>query len=368
MAEADFTDTRKLYEEVRAENARQARISLVPFEKIKLGTECRYLVKGLIPREGLTVIWGEPKSGKSFWTTDVMLHIALGWDYRGRKVVSGPVIYCAFEGAFGFSARIEAFRQKFLPAKTSKVPFYLQPLTLDLVRDRKELVAAIRATLGKTTIPVAVTLDTLNRSLAGSESKDEDMGAYVRAADEIREAFHCAVPIVHHCGVKGERPRGHTSLTGAAEAQLAVERHADNNIVVLVEHMKDGPEGAAIASRLQTVELGTDEDGEPISSCVVVEAEGAAATKPKKLHGAKAIAGLRALHDCLADQGRLAPPSEHIPAGVQTVTLEEWRHRLDVTGRINREGNPRQEFSRIRVTLSNAGAIGIWEDFVWAVT
>jgi hypothetical protein len=100
----------------------------------------------------------------------------------------------------------------------------------------------------------------------------------------------------------------------------------------------------------------------------VVEAEGAAATKPKKLHGAKAIAGLRALHDCLADQGRLAPPSEHIPAGVQTVTLEEWRHRLDVTGRINREGNPRQEFSRIRVTLSNAGAIGIWEDFVWAVT
>jgi hypothetical protein len=38
-------------------------------------------------------------------------------------------------------------------------------------------------------------LDTLNRSLAGSESDDEDMAAYVKAADAIREAFGCAVVI-----------------------------------------------------------------------------------------------------------------------------------------------------------------------------
>jgi len=32
------------------------------------------------------------------------------------------------------------------------------------------------------------------------------------------------------------------------------------------------------------------------------------------------------------------------------------------------ERQPRQEFQRIHVTLKNAGAIGIWEEFVWAVT
>jgi hypothetical protein len=43
---------------------KQTRINLVPFEEIKIGRERRYLVKGLIPRVGLTVIWGPPKSGK----------------------------------------------------------------------------------------------------------------------------------------------------------------------------------------------------------------------------------------------------------------------------------------------------------------
>ena len=94
-------------------------------------------------------------------------------------------------------------------------------------------------------------LDTLNRSLNGSESNDKDMAQYIRAADAIREAFDCVVIIVHHCGVEGTRPRGHTSLTGAADAQLAVSRDADENVIVKVEWMKDGAEGDVIASRLE---------------------------------------------------------------------------------------------------------------------
>jgi RecA-family ATPase len=35
-------------------------------------------------------------------------------------------------------------------------------------------------------------------SLVGSESKDVDMAAYVRAADAIRDAFDCVVIIIHH--------------------------------------------------------------------------------------------------------------------------------------------------------------------------
>jgi hypothetical protein len=90
------------------------------------------------------------------------------------------------------------------------------------------------------------------------------MTAYLGAADAIREAFNCAVIIVHHCGVDGSRPRGHTSLTGTVDAQLAVKRDAAGNIVVTVECMKDGPEGEVVASRLDRVELGIDEDGDPI--------------------------------------------------------------------------------------------------------
>ena len=85
--------------------------------------------------------------------------------------------------------------------------------------------------------------------------------------------------IIHHCGVDGSRPRGHTSLTGAADAQHAVARDPADNIMITVEWMKDGPEGDVIVSRLEQVQVGIDEDGEAVTSCVVVEADGKSKTK-----------------------------------------------------------------------------------------
>src|SRR4029077_13342107 len=100
----------------------------------------------------------------------------------------------------------------------------------------------------------------------GSENSDEDMGNYIKAADAVREAFRCAVIIIHHCGVEGTRPRGHTSLTGAADAQLACRRDRNNNVELKVEWMKDGDsEGQIVTSTLKSVEVGVDADGEPIT-------------------------------------------------------------------------------------------------------
>ena len=174
----------------------EPRIKLLPFNEIKLDTKRRYLVGGLIPRVGLIVVWGPPKSGKSFWTFDLAMHVALGWKYRARRTQQGVVIYCAFEGQSGIEARVEAFRQEHLAEDHDDIPFYVEPVNLNLVREHGELIKAVKATLGDT-MPVVVVLDTFNRSLQGSESSDEDMTAYVRAADAIREIFqlrryHCS--------------------------------------------------------------------------------------------------------------------------------------------------------------------------------
>src|SRR5262245_6064479 len=65
---------------------------LVAFKDIHLDlTQRNYCVKGLLPRSGLVVIWGPPKTYKSFWTMDLALHIACGWSYRGRRVQQTPV-------------------------------------------------------------------------------------------------------------------------------------------------------------------------------------------------------------------------------------------------------------------------------------
>jgi hypothetical protein len=347
----------------------EPRFRLIPFDKLTVGSELVYLVKGIIPRRGLVVVWGPPKCGKSFWVFDLMMHTSLNWPYRGRKVLGGPIVYCAFEGADGYGKRAEAFRQRHFSEDTDPVPFYLVTAPMSFAKDHAELIAAIRTQLGATK-PVAVVLDTLNRSLGGSESDDKDMGAYIRAGDAVREAFDCAVVIVHHCGVEGTRPRGHTSLTGAVDAQLAVKRDSAGNIVVTVEWMKDGPEGETIVSHLEPVEVGVDRDGDPITSCIITPVDGAAArpVTNRKLSDRQRMA-LEVLADCANDRGAPPPDTFGLPAGLVAIKVGEWRDELYSRGVLDREAkNPREDFRRIKNGLQARKLIGERDGLLWRAT
>jgi hypothetical protein len=238
------------------------------------------------------------------------MHIACGLEYRGRKVCAGPVVYIACEGERGLSARTEAYRQEH---GITEAEFYLLTTRLDLVGEHETLIADIGAQVDK---PVAVVIDTLNRSIRGSESRDEDMGDYVKAADAIREAFKCAVIIIHHCGIEGSRPRGHTSLTGACEAQIAIKKTGDGNVTAVVEYMKDGREGDEIHSKLRVVEVGTDQDGEPITSCVVDPVD--APLQPER--GAKLTKNQQSMLTILQDA---------TPSGL---TLDAWNEQAREAG------------------------------------
>ena len=248
---------------------------LLWFDDMRPGVEPNYLVDELIPVAGLVVVYGAPKSGKSFWTLDLMMHVALGWEYRDRYVQQGTVVYCAFEGAHGYHKRIEAFRRHHC-LTDEKPPLCVVPGRADLVKDHATLIANIKEQVGGRdgVGPVrAVVLDTLNKSLIGSESKDVDMANYIAAAEAIQKAFSCVVIIVHHHGIDESRPRGHTSLRGALDAQLKVTRGESEaekgTIVVELEDMRDGPEGAQITSRLVVVDVGTDRSGKPLTSAAI---------------------------------------------------------------------------------------------------
>jgi hypothetical protein len=268
-------------EQARAESAeapqtepqqpRTYRFKLVAFDDMKPDLEQLYLVDELIPVAGLVDIWGKPKCFKSFWTLDLMFHVAMGWKYRDRSVQQGAVVYCAFEGAHGYKKRIEAIRRHYELEDGQHVPLYIMPGQANLIADHKTLIADITAQLGDIK-PICVVLDTLNKSLMGSESKDTDMSASVRAAEAIRDAFKCVVIIVHHCGLDDTRPRGHTSLPGAVDAQLAVVREG-NAVTVTVEMMRDGPEETVVTSMVEVIEVGQDHAGKVLTSLVVKPGE-----------------------------------------------------------------------------------------------
>ena len=340
------------------------RLKFTHFSEIRLSTSSRYLLKGIVPNVGLVVVWGAPKCGKSFYIFDMVAHIAAGWEYRQRRVKQCPVVYFALEGQEGFVARVEAFRRVH---RVADIPFYLSADRIVLPQDGEAVVTSIRAQFPDVT-PGVVVLDTLNRSIAGSENDPNDMGQYVRAADRIREAFDCVVIIIHHCGVDGARPRGHTSLTGAADAQIAVRRDAADNIIALVEFMKDGPQGDEIVSRLEQVAVGTDDDGDAITSCVIQPAERAAGNAKKRVTGPAAIA-LRILQDTIADIGEVPPANSQIPPNTRTVPEKYWRANCyaGMSTDDSTQTARQKAFVRASNRLQEGNLIGKYGELIWLV-
>ena len=298
------------------------RFKLVAFNDLRPGVEPLYLVDELIPIAGLVDVWGKAKCYKSFWCLDLMLHVAVGWEYRDRSVRQGAVVYCAFEGAHGYKKRIEGMRRKYNIENGTNVPLFVMPGQANLIMEHGVLINDIREQLGET-CPVAVVLDTLNKSLFGSENKDVDMGAYVRAAEAIRDAFTCVVIIVHHCGYDDTRPRGHSSLPGAVDAQLAVTR-AEEVVTVTVEMMRDGPEDTQVVSEAEVIEVGQDQNGKTLTTLVMVPSDAEAASRER--HGWPR--GLNVFHAALkaalAANGEVFQPE----AGVLPVrAVNQWHVR-----------------------------------------
>src|SRR5262249_2581522 len=272
IAPAALNEESKEKEEVVNERGRKRRFRLIPYEQMRVGmNEQPYLVHELIPAKGIVVIWGAPKCFKSFWTHDLCLHIAKGWEYHDRYVRQGAVVYCAFEGGHGYGKRIEAQRRHY--KFDDQPPLFTMAGQANLIGEHAQLVRDIKEDLPDGIAPVAVVLDTLNRSLVGNEKNPVDMTAYTRAAEVVREAFDCVVIIVHHCGWDATRPRGHSSLPAAVDAELSVTREGDV-ATVEVQYMRDGPEGTQVIVKSRVVPVGHDASGQELSSLVMVRYDG----------------------------------------------------------------------------------------------
>lgn len=238
----------------------------------------RWLVHGLLPREGTAVLYGAPGSGKTFVTLDLCGAIARGVKWAGHRVRRGRVLYVGLEGHL--RGRVEAYLKE---NQLLDVPnlMFIERQRLNFLAehhaDVRQLVGDIRA--AKADDLSLIVVDTLNRSMpGGNENASEDMGRAIECAGLLSRAFDCLVVLVHHSGKDaGKGARGHSSLLGAADAELEVSREPDSDTrYVEATKVKDGVDGERYAFALKTVDLGATrahdpdaEEHERDTSCVV---------------------------------------------------------------------------------------------------
>jgi len=321
-----------------------------------------YLIKGLLAPNEVSVIYGEPGSGKSFLASWASYLVAVGHTVLGRRVRGAPVVYAALEGQVGFERRLHALKDAYGPARD----FFWINQPADLHSGFGDVEGLIDAVLQADARLLVI--DTLARAMgAGSENEGRDMGMVITALDQIRRETGAHVAIVHHCGKDRDRGmRGHSSLLGAADMALEVKRSDSGTRSVRIVKAKDGKDGDEFGFSLDVVDLGLDDDGDTITTCVVVPCEVEAPSRGQRVPGA-AKAALALLDKAVAEAGEDAPATPHIPAKSRTIRLSVWRRYCD-QGLIAESDNPdtkRKAFVRATAKLQELGLIGIWGDFAW---
>ncbi|MDE3022686.1 MAG: AAA family ATPase [Pseudomonadota bacterium] len=240
----------------------------------------RWMVRGVLPAEGIAALYGPSASGKSFLALDLAAAIADGAEWFGCRVKQASVVYAALEGEAGFSQRAKAWQLHHGQDLPDFLQFIMQPLDLR-TDDVTELADAVIASGRAGGLLV---IDTLNRAASGAdENSSQDMGQIIDACKALQAKLGGLVMLIHHSGKDATKGlRGHSSLYAALDAAIEVRRDGDSREWCIAK-AKDGNDSAAHPFRLEVVEIGEHDDGEPITSCAVVREESAAIATRRKI-------------------------------------------------------------------------------------
>lgn len=180
----------------------------------------------------------------------------------------------------------------------------------------------------------------------------------------------------HHPPLRNRERSAARPYLACRRGRCAVKRDPNGDIVVRVEWLKDGAADEVIVSKLEVVEVGLDEDGEPMTSCVVVPSD---AARPARRTTVALSARLRCARELLESMmerdGHAIDEPGHaglVPKRVKTVKVDQWRKECYLSLPVDSEGEAekdtkRKAFLRVRRDLAAKGVMKESDGWVWLV-
>ena len=218
----------------------------------------RWMIEALWSEQGVGIIGGEPKCGKSFLALDLAVAVAAGVPCLRRFAAAqpGPVLLFAAEDAGHIvRTRLEGIaRAADADFETLDIAVIDVPvLRLDHRQDRQRLLETVER-VG----PRLVVLDPLVRLHGVDENTVAEIAPILGFLRDLQRRFETAVLLVHHARKSGAtRPgqalRGSSELHAWGDSNLYLRRR-DKQIVMTVEHRA--------APGLNDIEIELADDGQ----------------------------------------------------------------------------------------------------------
>jgi hypothetical protein len=267
-----------------------------------------WVVRGRLELDSLALVFGDPGVGKSFFAIELAYCIACGLDWHGQRVTPGPVFYIAGEGGNGLARRLRALEITH-GRDVADSPLFISTTAVSLTdpESAERLLSVVTQMIAEHGKPILIVIDTVARNFGpGDENSTKDMTAFVAAKDLLREQTGACILCVHHSGHGDKlRARGSIALKGALDWEYGLT--AQQGVVVLNNtKAKDAEPPPPLAFRLSSIDLGiVDDEGEPVTSAVLVPALYLAPAKQGKIgRGKNQTIAMRVLRERLQESER----------------------------------------------------------------
>lgn len=236
-------------EDDEAEPAKPKRFKVKTRAEFMLSADPQWLVDGILPFPGQTLLYGPSGLGKSFVGLDLACSVATGLQWLGHDVVQGDVLYIAGEGQAGFKKRLASWES----ARNVQAEQLYWLTDAPQFMEASEVEAVLEALAIAGANPALIIIDTLARTLVGGdENSAQDVGKYLASMEALKAMAGANIMVIHHSGhAVSERPRGSSSIMGAADTLIGLTGDkASMRLVLTCEKQKDGPEFSQIGLRL----------------------------------------------------------------------------------------------------------------------
>jgi len=205
-----------------------------------------WVVPEVLAADSFAVLFGAPGAAKSFAALDLACSIASGYTFHGAQAKRGQVLIAVGEGLRGMKWREEAWSLAHSDASKEMLDqnLHILPRAVHLLEEKEAdmLINTAEYLSNTSDEPLRlVVIDTLARAMVGGdENSAKDMGMAVDVCERVRQATGATVLVVHHSGVEGTRERGSTSLRGAADTSIMMQKDENSNIITFApKKMKD---------------------------------------------------------------------------------------------------------------------------------
>lgn len=263
------------------------------------------LVERVLTRDGMSVIYGDSNSGKTFLAVHLAACVARGERFLGKRTDSGMVLYLATEAAGSVVRRLKAFK-KHHNIQSLDVVVVKSPINFfDGAEDTKkiyDLTKQLESQYNKKVVMVVG--DTMARISAGAnENSGQDMGVILKHADYIKNECETHFLWIHHNGKNAAAGmRGWSGIRAAIDTEIEVIEDKDSGVrtIEITKQRDIEGKGDRYAFKLLPIDIGVSQWGVIRTSCVVIEAE---AVPPKPVKGKTDSPTERAVLAVLKDKG-----------------------------------------------------------------